>query len=212
MNIENTFDNSFGYLFEETLIDEIRELGIKKEFVEDSIIIEIGDYIKSMPLLINGAIKILREDDNGDELVLYYLESGDTCAMTLSCCMGLTKSKIRAIAETDVELIMLPKEKMTIWLSNYKSWQTYILQSYHSRMEELLEAVDTIAFLKMDERIFKFLKDKAMVTGDDVVHATHQEISQDLHTSRVVVSRLLKKLENEGKIKLFRNSIKVLEL
>ena len=180
--------------------------------MEDSIIIEIGDYIKSMPLLINGAIKILREDDNGDELVLYYLESGDTCAMTLSCCMGLTKSKIRAIAETDVELIMLPKEKMTIWLSNYKSWQTYILQSYHSRMEELLEAVDTIAFLKMDERIFKFLKDKAMVTGNDVVHATHQEISQDLHTSRVVVSRLLKKLENEGKIKLFRNSIKVLEL
>tara|TARA_R110002072_G_scaffold96968_5_gene213080 strand:+ start:6789 stop:7427 length:639 start_codon:yes stop_codon:yes gene_type:complete len=212
MNIENTFDNSFGYLFEETLIDEIREIGIKKEFVEDSIIIEIGDYIKSMPLLINGAIKILREDDNGDELVLYYLESGDTCAMTLSCCMGQTKSKIRAIAETDVELIMLPKEKMTIWLSNYKSWQTYILQSYHSRMEELLEAVDAIAFLKMDERIFKFLKDKAMVTGDDVVHATHQEISQDLHTSRVVVSRLLKKLENEGKIKLFRNSIKVLEL
>tara|TARA_R110001632_G_scaffold112095_1_gene223036 strand:- start:68142 stop:68780 length:639 start_codon:yes stop_codon:yes gene_type:complete len=212
MNIENTFDNSFGYLFEETLIAEIREIGIKKEFVEDSIIIEIGDYIKSMPLLINGAIKILREDDNGDELVLYYLESGDTCAMTLSCCMGQTKSKIRAIAETDVELIMLPKEKMTIWLSNYKSWQTYILQSYHSRMEELLEAVDTIAFLKMDERIFKFLKDKAMVTGDDVVHATHQEISQDLHTSRVVVSRLLKKLENEGKIKLFRNSIKVLEL
>ena len=187
MNIENTFDNSFGYLFEETLLDEIRELGIKKEFLEDSIIIEIGDYIKSMPLLINGAIKILREDDNGDELVLYYLESGDTCAMTLSCCMGQTKSKIRAIAETDVELIMLPKEKMTIWLSNYKSWQTYILQSYHSRMEELLEAVDTIAFLKMDERIFKFLKDKAMVTGDDVVHATHQEISQDLHTSRVVV-------------------------
>jgi CRP/FNR family transcriptional regulator len=212
MNIENTFDNSFGYLFEETLIDEIRELGIKKEFLEDSIIIEIGDYIKSMPLLINGAIKILREDDNGDELVLYYLESGDTCAMTLSCCMGQTKSKIRAIAETDVELIMLPKEKMTAWLSNYKSWQTYILQSYHSRMEELLEAVDTIAFLRMDERIFKFLKDKAMVTGDDVVHATHQEISQDLHTSRVVVSRLLKKLENEGKIKLFRNSIKVLEL
>jgi CRP/FNR family transcriptional regulator len=212
MNIENTFDNSFGYLFEETLIDEIRELGIKKEFLEDSIIIEIGDYIKSMPLLINGAIKILREDDNGDELVLYYLESGDTCAMTLSCCMGQTKSKIRAIAETDVELIMLPKEKMTAWLSNHKSWQTYILQSYHSRMEELLEAVDTIAFLKMDERIFKFLKDKAMVTGDDVVYATHQEISQDLHTSRVVVSRLLKKLENEGKIKLFRNSIKVLEL
>ena len=165
-----------------------------------------------MPLLISGAIKILREDEHGEELVLYYLEKGDTCAMTLSCCMGQTKSKIRAVAETNVELIMLPKEKMLEWLGKYKTWQTYILQSYHSRMDELLEAVDTIAFLKMDERLFKYLKDKAMVVHNDVLHVTHKEIAEDLHTSRVVISRLLKKLENEGKIKLFRNSIKVLEL
>ncbi len=101
---------------------------------------------------------------------------------------------------------------MLEWLGKYKTWQTYILQSYHSRMDELLEAVDTIAFLKMDERLFKYLKDKAMVVHNDVLYVTHKEISEDLHTSRVVISRLLKKLENEGKIKLFRNSIKVLEL
>tara|TARA_R110000787_G_scaffold6697_10_gene23305 strand:- start:7828 stop:8466 length:639 start_codon:yes stop_codon:yes gene_type:complete len=212
MDLNNTFDTSFGYLFEDLLIQEIKETGVLKKFSEDAVIIEIGDYIKSMPLLINGAIKILREDDNGDELVLYYLENGDTCAMTLSCCMGQTKSKIRAVAETDVELIMLPKEKMAEWLSTYKTWQSYILQSYHNRMDELLDAVDTIAFLKMDERLFKYLKDKAMVTQNDALQVTHKEISEDLHTSRVVVSRLLKKLENEGKIKLFRNSIKVLEL
>ena len=203
---------NFGYLFEQDLIDEIAKVGISKNFIADTTIIELGDFIKSMPLLISGAIKILREDENGDELVLYYLEKGDTCAMTLSCCMGQTKSKIRAVAETDVELILLPKEKMTDWLSSYKTWQSFILQSYHNRVEELLQAVDTIAFLKMDERIFKYLKDKAMVNNNDELTTTHKQIAEDLHTSRVVVSRLLKKLENEHKIKLYRNSIKVLEL
>lgn len=210
--IENKLTTNFGYLFEEDLIAEIQELGVPKEFKEDSTIIEVGDYIISMPLLVSGAIKILREDEYGDEIVLYYLEKGDTCAMTLSCCMGQTKSKIRAVAETNVELIMLPKEKMAEWLGKYKTWQSYILQTYHNRMDELLEALDTIAFLKMDERLFKYLKDKAMVTHNDVLNVTHKQISEDLHTSRVVISRLLKKLENESKIQLFRNSIKVLEL
>lgn len=210
--IENKLTTHFGYLFEDALILEIKELGVSREFNENTTIIEVGDYIKSMPLLISGAIKILREDEKGEELVLYYLEKGDTCAMTLSCCMGQTKSQIRAVAETDVELIMLPKEKMAEWLGKYKTWQSYILQTYHNRMDELLEALDTIAFLKMDERLFKYLKDKAMVTHNDVLFVTHKQISEDLHTSRVVVSRLLKKLENEKKIQLFRNSIKVLEL
>ncbi|KGL62129.1 Crp/Fnr family transcriptional regulator [Polaribacter sp. Hel1_85] len=210
--IEKKLTTNFGYLFEEELISEIKELGVPKSFKEDTTIIEVGDYIKSMPLLVSGAIKILREDEHGEELVLYYLEKGDTCAMTLSCCMGQTKSKIRAVAETNVELIMLPKEKMADWLGKYKTWQSYILQTYHHRLDELLEALDTIAFLKMDERLFKYLKDKAMVTHNDLLHVTHKQISEDLHTSRVVVSRLLKKLENERKIQLFRNSIKVLEL
>jgi CRP/FNR family transcriptional regulator len=208
----NNLQANFGYLFEPNLIEEISKIGVSKSFTEDSLIIEIGDYIKSMPLLLSGAVKILREDENGDELVLYYLEKGDTCAMTLSCCMGETKSKIRAIAETNVDLIMVPKEKMADWLSTYKTWQAFILQSYHNRVEELLNAVDTIAFLKMDERLFKYLKDKAMVNQNDELTTTHKQISEDLHTSRVVVSRLLKKLENENKIQLFRNSIKVLEL
>ena len=208
----NKLEINFGYLFEEDLIKEITAVGIPKTFSSETTIIEIGDYIKSMPLLLSGAIKILREDEKGEELVLYYLEKGDTCAMTLSCCMGQAKSKIRAVAETDVELIMLPKEKMAEWLGKYKTWQAFILQSYHNRMDELLDAVDTIAFLKMDERLFKYLKDKAMVNQNDELTTTHKQISEDLHTSRVVISRLLKKLENEGKIQLFRNSIKVVQL
>lgn len=204
--------SSFGYLLEGELLKEIQEVGVYKTISKNEIIIDVDDAIKAIPLLLNGAIKILREDENGDELVLYYLERSDTCAITLSCCLGQTKSKIRAVSETEVELVMIPKQKMADWLSAYNSWQSFILQSYHSRVNELLEAVDTIAFLKMDERLFKYLKDKAMVTGNDAIYTTHKQISEDLHTSRVVISRLLKKLENEGKIKLSRNSIKVIEL
>jgi CRP/FNR family transcriptional regulator len=203
---------NYGYLFEDELLDEINTVGVYREVSEGSKLIEIGDYIKSMPLLISGAIKILREDDKGDELILYFLERGDTCAMTLTCCLGDTKSEIRAVAETDAKLVMVPVKKMEEWMSKYKSWQNFILSSYHERMSELLEAIDTIAFLKMDQRLFKYLKDKAMVNHDDVIQVTHQEIAHDLHTSRVVISRLLKTLEIDGKIKLNRNSIKVLQL
>lgn len=202
----------YGYLFEDDLLQEISEVGIYKEIDSGAKLIEIGDYIKSMPLLIEGAIKILREDEKGDELILYFIEQGDTCAMTLSCCLGSSKSEIRAIAETDTKLIMIPVEKMESWLSKYKTWQKFILQSYHDRMTELLEAVDTIAFFKMDERLFKYLKDKAMVNHNEVITVTHQDIANDLHTSRVVISRLLKKLEINGKIELSRNSIKILDL
>ncbi len=202
----------YGFLFEEELLHEINQVGTFKEVPEGFTLIDIGEYIKSMPLLVNGVIKILREDENGDELLLYFLERGDTCAMTLNCCVGQKKSEIRAIAETSAKLIMVPVEKMEEWMKKYHSWRNFILQSYNSRLSEMLETIDTIAFMKMDERLLKHLRDKAMVNSDDMITTTHQEIAQNLHTSRVVVSRLLKKLENEGKIKLHRNSIHVIEL
>lgn len=208
---EDLKDN-YGYLFEDALLQEINQVGVYKEIPEGNTLIEIGDYIKSMPLLISGAVKILREDDQGDELILYFIEKGDTCAMTLSCCMGQKKSEIRAIAETDTTLIMIPVEHMSLWLGKYKSWQNFILQSYHERMSELLEAIDTIAFLKMDERILKYLRDKAMVNHNEEISATHQQIANDLHTSRVVVSRILKALENNHQIKINRNRITLLDL
>ncbi|WP_422090327.1 Crp/Fnr family transcriptional regulator [Tenacibaculum ovolyticum] len=205
-------EQHYGYLFEDDLIKEIADVAIYKEFKANSTIIDIDSYLISIPLIISGAIKVLREDKEGDDLVLYYIEKGDTCAMTLSCCMGATKSKIKAIAETDVTVLMIPKGKMSEWLSKYKSWQEYILQSYHSRLNEFIEAVDSIAFLNMNERLHKYLKDKAMVIGDDTLNVTHLQIANDLHTSRVVISRLLKALEKQSKIELHRNQIKILEL
>lgn len=202
----------YGYLFEEALLKEITDVAIAKEFKANEVIIDIGSYITSIPLLLSGAIKILREDKEGDDLVLYYIEKGDTCAMTLSCCMGQTKSKIKAVAETDVKLLMIPKQKMSEWLSKYKSWQEFILHSYHSRLQEFIDAIDTIAFLNMDERLLKYLKDKALVNQNETISVTHQQIANDLHTSRVVISRLLKALEKKDKIELNRNKVKVLEL
>lgn len=202
---------SYDYLFEDELLKEIATVGSQRKFHQDDILIEIGEQVKFMPLLVKGAIKILREDENGDELLLYFLERGDTCAMTLTCCLGKNKSKIQAVAETDGILIMIPIEKMEEWIIKYKSWRNFVFESYNVRLLEMLEAIDTLAFMKMDERLFKYLTDKAKVLGTTEIANTHQEIATDMHTSRVVISRLLKSLELEGKIKLNRNKIEILE-
>ncbi|NNF31569.1 MAG: Crp/Fnr family transcriptional regulator [Flavobacteriaceae bacterium] len=203
---------SYGAHFEDALILEINQVGTFKEVGAGQKLMEIGEYIRSMPLLVSGAIKILREDEDGDELLLYFLERGETCAMTMTCCVGQTKSEIRAIAETDAKLVMIPVQKMEEWTAKYKTWRNFVFQSYHDRLEELLKTIDSIAFLKMDERLLKYLKEKVHITGEHTIRNTHQEIAYELHTSRVVISRLLKKLEKLGKIKLHRNSIEVVSL
>ena len=203
---------NFTNNFEPALIEEINGVGVLKEVKEGEKLIEIGDYVRSMPLLLSGAIKILREDENGDELLLYFLEPGDTCAMTLTCCLGQKKSEIRAIAELDTRIIMVPIQKMEEWTGKYKSWRNFVFQSYQERLTEMLATIDSIAFLNMDERLVKYLQNKQKVTNDSVINSTHQEIAYELHTSRVVVSRLLKKLESLGKIELYRNSIKIISL
>lgn len=210
--MRSELEDAYGFLFEKELLEEIMEYGILKEVEAGEKIIEIGDYVKAMPLLLKGAVKILREDGEGDELLLYFLERGDTCAMTLNCCLGDTKSEIRAIAETDTSLIMVPINKMEEWTAKYKSWRNFVFESYHSRLSEMLEAIDAIAFLNMDERLMKYLRDKAKINRDENIQSTHQQIAYDMHTSRVVISRLLKKLELEKKIELQRNHIKVIDL
>jgi CRP/FNR family transcriptional regulator len=204
--------NGYGSLFEDALINEILAVGTFKEVPAGFKLIEIGSYIKGIPLLISGVIKILREDQDGDELLLYYLEQGETCSMTLSCCMGHTKSEIRALAETDTKLIMVPIQKMELWTSKYQSWRNFVFNSYHSRMNEMLQTLDSIAFNNMDERLLLYLREKVRVNNNKIIRNTHQEIAYDLHSSRVVISRLLKKLENLDRIILHRNYIKVLHL
>ena len=204
--------NNYGHLFEDALLNEINQVGTFKEVAAGFKMMEIGDYVKYMPLLVSGAIKILREDTDGDELLLYFLEKGDTCALTLTCCVAQTKSKIRAIAETDSKLIMIPIQQMEEWSEKYKSWRHFVFESYNNRLNEMLETIDSIAFLKMDERLIKYLVEKVRISKNNTIHKTHQEIAYELHTSRVVISRLLKKLETLGKIELNRSYILIKDI
>lgn len=210
--MKELLQDAYGFIFEDKLIEDINEVGVHKTFKKNNTIIEIGDYLKSMPLLISGAVKVLREDKDGDELLLYFLERGDTCAMTLTCCIGNTKSEIRAVAESDTQLLMIPVKKMEEWTAKYTSWRHFVFESYQNRLSEMLDTLDTIAFLKMDERLMKYLRDKAKINQSETLKITHQQIAYDMHTSRVVISRILKKLEIDDKIKLLRNSIEVIDL
>jgi CRP/FNR family transcriptional regulator len=203
---------NYGHIFEEELLQEINDIAIIKTVNAGDELIRTGQYLSAMPLLIDGVIKVMREDEDGFELMLYYLEKGETCAMTLSCCTGSAVSEIRAIAETESRLLMIPIEKMEEWLGKYKSWRNFIFDSYHERLMEMVSTIDTIAFKKMDERLLEYLRNKSKHYHDSEIKVTHQDIAFDLHTSRVVVSRLLKQLEKTNRIKLNRNSIKLIDI
>lgn len=201
-----------SYLFETDLIKEIDRNKILRHFHENEVIIEVGQEILFLPFVIEGAIKVIREDDKGEELLLYYLEAGDTCTMTLTCCLGKKKSKIKAVADTDTTLLFIPAHFSIEWMGKYESWRNFILTNYENKINEMLEAIDSLAFYNMEERILKYLVDKAKVLGSLELELTHQEIAEDLHSSRVVVSRLLKKMENKEELKIHRNKIVLREI
>ena len=207
--IKEKIEATYPYQFEDELLNEIDELGSLIDFKANDVMIDLNQFIKGMPILLSGAIKIMREDFDEGELLLYFLEKGDTCAMTMACCLGDKQSKIRAVAETDGELVMIPIVKMDEWLAKYPSWRRFIFDSYNNRMEEMLVAIDNLAFNDMNERLNKYLLDVASINKGKVVVKTHQEIAYELNTSRVVISRLLKALEKEGFLQLNRNEITI---
>ena len=207
--MKDLLKQTYGFIFEEQLIEDIAEVSMLRDFKEGDVLIDFGDSIRKMPLLIKGAIKISREDFDEGELLLYFIEKGDTCAMTMACCLGETKSEIRAVAETNGTVVMIPITKMEEWLGKYKSWRNFVFNSYNSRLKEMLSAIDNLAFMNMDERLLNYLYDKAKINNSNHILNTHQEIAYDLHTSRVVISRLLKALENKGKISLHRAFIEI---
>ena len=205
-----TLKNLFGKIFEEALLEEITRVGTLREVPADFELMDIGEPIKGVPLMLSGAIKISREDINGDELLLYYLEEGDSCTMTMAWEMGQQKSQIRAVTELPSQLIMVPLSAVEDWSSRFPSWRKFIFQSYHKRMEELLATVDSIAFDQLEKRLWAYLVEKKRVTKMNTLSITHQAIAQEMHSSRVVISRLLKRLEVDQKIRLHRNAIELI--
>lgn len=198
--------------FEPALIRQIEKISSRKKLEKGSILLERGSYIRSVPIIMQGSLKILREDGLGNELLLYFIHPGETCAMALACCLGYTKSEVKIIAETDVEFIAIPVQHMEEWSSKFKSWRKFVMQMYHQQFIEFFETIDTIAFTKLKGRLRIYLKNKQEVLQSYRIKITHQEIANDLNSSRVVISRLLKDLEKEGLIKLNHNCIHLIAL
>lgn len=209
--MEELLKERYKYVFEEELIDEIIRDGQFKKVKKDTCMIDKGDAITHMPLILEGAIKIVDEDKDGHEYLLYYLETGDSCAMTMTCCLGGKKSEIRAITESNALIYMIPIQRMEDWLIKYKSWRKFVFDSYDTRMKEMLETIDSLAFFNMEQRLYKYLNDRVMVLHSPTLEITHSQIANDLNTSRVVISRLIKKLILDNKITTNRNEVTVLD-
>ena len=197
-------------IFEPQLIQEIQQFGIFQTFKEGDLIMDYGKYVRMMPIVLKGTVKVYRLDEKGNEILLYYFSSNDSCSMAYSCCIEAKKSEVKAIAEDNVELIAIPHVKLDDWLCAYPSWKNYIMRSFNERFIELLKSIESIAFHKLDERLIGYLKEKQRLSGSSVIKASHGLIADELATSRVVISRLLKQLENDKKIILYRNEIKLL--
>lgn len=205
--ISELIKQNFPELKQPDLLLEIEKVGTVVQGKPGDVLMEVGKYIQFMPLVVSGVIKIVRQDEDGNEILLYYLEGGNTCAMSMSCCLQSAKSNIKATVIEDVKLITIPVNYVDSWMSKYTHWKSFVMNTYNSRFDQLLHAIDVIAFKKMDERLLVYLKEKISSIQEDFVFSTHREMASELNTSREVVSRMLKKLELEGKIKTAKGKI-----
>jgi len=203
------FQQVFPDIYERSTVEVILETAKLKKLHADDWMVDIGDPIVYMPLLLKGQLRILREDEEGHELLLYYIRPGETCAMSLTCCSGNAVSNVRAVAEEDTELLLLPIQIIDEWTTKYPSFKSFILKTYQRRFEELLNTIDSIAFHNLDDRLMQLLRQKSEKEGS-VLRTTHQELANQLNSSREVISRLLKQMERKGKIQMGRNKITLL--
>ncbi|ELI6455781.1 Crp/Fnr family transcriptional regulator [Flavobacterium psychrophilum] len=197
--------------FSNALIEDINANAIDQSFVVGDVVMRTGQYIKNTILVLSGSIKIYREDADGGEFFMYYLQSGQACAISMICATKNEQSQIMAKVVEDTELVMIPLTLMNKWMMEHRSWYEFVIDTYRSRFEEVLEVVNSIAFKAMDERLEFYLKRHKDTCGCLNLKLSHQEIATDLNTSREVISRLLKKLEQRGVLKLQRNHIEFLK-
>ena len=207
MNLSEYFKDTF----ELALIKEIEEKGQRLTIPAGSTILNIGEQVRLMPIVLSGIIKVSRLDEEERELLLYYINPNQSCAMTFTCCMEYQNSEIKAVAEDEVDLLGVPVNVMDVWLSTYPTWKSFVMRTIKNRFNEMLKTIDQIAFQKLDERLIHYLKEKSRVTESSLINLSHKQIAEELASSREVISRLLKKLEQDKKVLLYRNQIKLLK-
>lgn len=193
------------------LLEAIAEEGQLRQIQAGEELMKPGEYMNSVPIIVKGSIKVLRPDADGKEVFLYYLNPGETCALSLTCCNANLPSEIRAVAEEDTTLIAVPLKAHNDWTRTYSQWKEFVALTYQTRFQEMLRAIDDIAFKNMDERLLSYLRTKVSQLKTTTLDVTHQDIAHELGTSREVISRLLKKLEKSDMLRLGRNKVEVLE-
>ncbi len=205
----NTFDR-FSELFEAALIKEIKEIAKTVKLKEGEPLLDIGQIVRVIPIVLSGTLKISRIDEEGHELFLYSVHPNESCAMTFTCCMEQHSSEVKAVAEEDSEILTIPITVMDEWMVKYPSWKNFIMRTIRLRFNELLTMIDQIAFQRLDERLVHYLKERSRTVHSKVINISHEQIAIDLSSSREVISRLLKRLEQDKKVVLYRNQIKLL--
>ncbi len=206
MDRTQTIKSLFPFL-EKDLVLELSEVSVMQDLKADENIVGEGDYIKSFPMVIRGCLRVSRLSEDGNELLLYFLNQGEICAMALTCCMGLRKSNIRITAEEDSVILSVPVEKPEKWMSEYRTWKEFMMYMIRKRFDELLDTIDSIAFSRLDERLVRFFEERYRSTGKTVFTGTHQDLALHLNSSREVISRLLKNLEQKKLVITERNSV-----
>lgn len=189
------------------LVEKLYQHSIIKTYEAGSIILNEDAHIRSIPIVVRGSMKVMRTEEDGREILLYYIQAGESCIMSFLGGMHNETSKVKAEVEEDAEILFLPVDKASLFIKEYPQWLDYIFRLYHKRFEELLEIVNAIAFKKVDERLLNLLKKKSELTASHIIPVTHEQLANELGTARVVVSRLLKQLEDQGAVKLGRNKI-----
>jgi CRP/FNR family transcriptional regulator len=187
--------------------EKLAQIGFSKSFAEGEIILNENAYIKAIPIVTTGSIRVMRTEEDAREILLYYIKAGESCIMSFLGGLHHDTSKVSAIAEEQTEILFIPIDKVSILIKEFPEWLDYIFRLYHKRFEELLDVVNAIAFQKLDERLLNLIKRKCEMTKSQTLFVTHEQISHELGTVRVVVSRLLKKMEEMGIVKLGRNKI-----
>lgn len=198
--------------FEKGLVAEIAAAGQVRHFEEGDVLMRTGQNIRATMMVVNGLIKIYREDEEGSEFFMYYIKPGEACALSLICALKHETSAVMAKAAADSEVITVPLDTMERWMMKYKSWYQFVISTYRNRFEELLVTIDHIAFRNMDERLIFYLKRHQQTLQSNMIPATHTQIAAELNSSREVISRLLKKLADKDMVKVHRQYIEILDL
>jgi len=191
------------------LLDEIKRYTRVKSIKKDTVLITPGEKILFVPIVQEGVLRIVRQNEEGNEIFLYHLYPGQTCAMAINCCQGHQKSSVKAIAEEDTQVLQIPVNLVDDWFK-YPEWKTFVNSTYSKRFAELIEVIDLIAFNNMDKQVLHYLQERAKAAGTNALYITHQQIADELHTHREAISRLLRTMEQKNMVKLGRNTIEII--